>query len=537
MRLFRPTYMTERRWLIRVVGVFALIWPAGTLAQTPADCTRNPDQTRWFVRAGPPGEAAGTTDRPFSSLAEVERCAPAGATITVLAPADSAPPLDGGIRLKDRQKLLGPAAAGSGQPAVRLTNTSGAGDAVTLAHGNEIAHLHIDNPAGAAIFGDNVNGTHLHDLLLTRRGTSPPTRLDTSLCRVVKTADAVDMSQSVLRGCTGGQVGGRFKSAIVLLVDDGAGVANVKYSIQRLAIQDNPAHEQPQFLWPTGVYLVAAGRVSALLEMQDSSVDDGVRGLILWASDRSTITGQITNLRLESLRSDGIVPATGFACSGLDKTFSPNCSKLAPAPVSEARIVLNVDRLQFSDTRRHGVPNDAGVIEPSAYDQGRSTIEIHVQRSDITEAAAAGVYTFYITGRPGKDVMDLGCVNPDPKGTAPDPEACRRAGYTSVGQNRIFGNSRTSKTYTPQGELALQGPGAMMAQGNYFGDIAPADGKGDALGECHVMVWPENAKEEPPPAKPIPNARCELYEVPGQGKPTGIDARFHLATDPRPPRK
>ena len=29
----------------------------------------------------------------------------------------------------------------------------------------------------------------------------------------------------------------------------------------------------------------------------------------------------------------------------------------------------------------------------------------------------------------------------------------------------------------------------MMAQGNYFGDIAPADGKGDALGECHVMIW------------------------------------------------
>ncbi len=55
----------------------------------------------------------GTNDRPFASLAEVERCAPAGATITVLAPAEGAAPLDGGIRLKERQKLLGPAPAGA----------------------------------------------------------------------------------------------------------------------------------------------------------------------------------------------------------------------------------------------------------------------------------------------------------------------------------------------------------------------------------------------------------------------------------------
>ena len=77
----------------------------------------------------------------------------------------------------------------------------------------------------------------------------------------------------------------------------------------------------------------------------------------------------------------------------------------------------------------------------------------------------------------------------------------------------------------------------MMAQGNYFGDIAPADGKGDALGECHLMIWPETNQPELPPVRHIPNARCELYDVPGQGKPTGIDARFHLASDPRPPKK
>ena len=173
-------------------------------------------------------------------------------------------------------------------------------------------------------------------------------------------------------------------------------------------------------------------------------------------------------------------------------------------------------------------------MEIGALDQGRSTIEVHVQRSDITQAAAAGVYTLYASGRPAKDVLDFGCVNPDPAGTSPDPAACRRAGYTSIGQNRIFGNSSRSKTHTPLGEIALQGPGAMIAQGNYFGDIAPADGKGDALGECHVLPWDQT---DPPPVRSILNARCELYDVPGQGKATAIDARFHLASDPRPPKK
>jgi hypothetical protein len=283
--------------------------------------------------------------------------------------------------------------------------------------------------------------------------------------------------------------------------------------------------------------------VAVSLDLQDSSVDNAVRGLALRAYDRGAITGQISNFRLDSLRSDGIAPATGFVCSGLDKTVKMvqiDCAQFAPAPVSDASIVLHIDRLRFTDSARHGQPNDAGAIEPAAFDQGRSTVEIHLERSDITEAAAVGFFTFYVYGRPAKDVMDFGCVNPDPRGTSPDLAACRRLGYTSRGGNRIFGNSRGSKTHTKLGELALEGPGRMIAQGNYWGDIAPADGKGDALGdECHVFEWPEkpeNYTDDPPPVKPVANARCELYNVAKQGNPSGIDGRFHLLTDPRPSR-
>ena len=76
----------------------------------------------------------------------------------------------------------------------------------------------------------------------------------------------------------------------------------------------------------------------------------------------------------------------------------------------------------------------------------------------------------------------------------------------------------------------------MMAQGNYWGDLKPVDGKGDGLGDCSLFVWSGSQKEDPPPFKAVPEARCELYNIPSQGNPTAIDGRFHLASDPRPPK-
>ena len=151
---------------------------------------------------------------------------PPGATITVLPAPGVATPLDGGIRLRIarscRQK------ADIGQPPARLTNTTGTGDAVTLAHDNEVAHLHIDGPAGAAIFGDNVKGALMHDLLVTRRSATAPSRLDESLCRVVRAGGGVNNAQSILRGCTARQVAS-VKHGIMLLADDGAGAASIMY--------------------------------------------------------------------------------------------------------------------------------------------------------------------------------------------------------------------------------------------------------------------------------------------------------------------
>ena len=532
MRLL-PDAMTDLRFRLRVVGALAMIWPAAALAQSPPDCTRNPGQTRWFVRAGAPADGDGTNRRPAASLAAIERCAPAGATISVLAPADGAAPLDGGIRLKDRQKLLGPAPAAGGKPSARLTNTGGTGDAVTLAHGNEIAHLHIDNPTGAAIFGDNVNGAQLHDLLLTRQGTAAPGVVDASLCRVVKTAEAVDMSQSVLRGCSGAQEP-IAKAAILLLADDAGGVAAVKYSILRVAIQDNPAHEQPQFLWRFGVMLAATGRISALVELQDSSVENVFRGVAIGPPTAATSPASITDLRLDSLGNDGIGLTTGFQCSGRDKTHNTNCAKLVPAPRERrahrpehrsAAVSRQPAAWRSEQRRGHG---DRGL------DQGRSTIEVHVQRSDITQAAAAGVYTLYASGAPSEGCVGFRLRESGSRGNFSRPcrvPAGRLHEHRTEPYLRQFQQEQDPHA---DGRNRAAGPGEMIAQGNYFGDIAPADGKGDALGECHVLAMGPG----PTSAGALDsNARCELYDVPGQGKATGIDARYHLASDPRPPKK
>jgi hypothetical protein len=516
--------------LLSAAGVLALFVPS-TVGSQPVPCSRNPDQARWFVRAGATGDGNGTRNRPFASLAEIERCAPAAATITVL---PSSMPLDGGIRLKDRQKLLGAEPPGGpAQPEARITNTTPTADAITLAHGNEIAHLHIDSPAGSAIFGDNINGVILRDLLITRRSPVAPSRLDQALCSVVRTAEGVDNAQSVLRGCTGRQAAG-VKHAVMFLADDRAGTTPIKYSIQRVVIQDNPSPGSPQALWPAGVSVGAAGHVEVTLDLLDSSIEFTARGLGVRGMDRAVVTANVTNTVFDSLRSDGIGMSAGFVCSGLDKSIkSPvDCSTLSPAPLSDARVVLNADRFRFTDTRKFGQLNDQAAIEPVAYDQGRSTFEVHVQRSDLTGAAAPAMFTYYASGRPARDIMDLGCINPAPDTTVPDLDACRRLGYTSPGGNRIFGNARNR----PYVEIALQGPGTMMAQGNYWGDLKPVDGRGDVLGDCSLFVWSGDQKEDPPPFKAVPQARCELYNIPGQGNPSGIDGRFHLVSDPRPPK-
>src|SRR2546430_15671822 len=71
----------------------------------------------WYVKADAAAGGDGSRSRPFATLAQVEAASRPGDTIRVL---PSMRPLDGGIQLKDGQRLTG-----LGDPVTRAT-TSGA---------------------------------------------------------------------------------------------------------------------------------------------------------------------------------------------------------------------------------------------------------------------------------------------------------------------------------------------------------------------------------------------------------------------------
>ena len=141
-----------------------------------------------------------------------------------------------------------------------------------------------------------------------------------------------------------------------------------------MAIRDNPSHEKPEGLWPVGVSVTAAEQLHrGTSEMLDSSIEFGARGVVLRGYDRAAVTANVTNTWFDSLRSDGFGLTTGFVCSGWTRRSIFHhwiAARLSPAPVSDARVVLNADQFRFTDTRRHGQPNDPAAIEPITYDAG-----------------------------------------------------------------------------------------------------------------------------------------------------------------------
>ena len=99
----------------------------------------------WYVKADPPHPGDGSKNRPFATLQEAEAHSCAGDTIFIL---QSQGILDGGIQLKDGQRLIG-------------LNSSGArydGDAIRLAKNNLVENVHIDHAFRSSILGINAAG-------------------------------------------------------------------------------------------------------------------------------------------------------------------------------------------------------------------------------------------------------------------------------------------------------------------------------------------------------------------------------------------
>jgi hypothetical protein len=124
----------------------------------------------WHVKADAAAGGDGSRSRPFATLEQVEKASQPGDTIRVL---PSTRPLDGGIQLKDQQRLIGDgdpvtkAAPAGARPTISNTTSRYNGDGIRLADNNLVQNLHIDGASRAAVFGVNAARAQIRGNLIT----------------------------------------------------------------------------------------------------------------------------------------------------------------------------------------------------------------------------------------------------------------------------------------------------------------------------------------------------------------------------------
>ena len=125
----------------------------------------------WYVQADAAGGGNGSRNRPFATLEQVEAMSRPGDTLRVL---PSMRPLDGGIQLKDGQRLIGlgdpvtKTGASGARPTITNTNaTRYQGDAIRLANNDVVENIHVDGAARAGIFGVNAVRPEIRGTLIT----------------------------------------------------------------------------------------------------------------------------------------------------------------------------------------------------------------------------------------------------------------------------------------------------------------------------------------------------------------------------------
>ena len=124
----------------------------------------------WYVKADAAAGGDGSRNRPFATLEQVEKMSQPGDTIRVL---PSTRPLDGGIQLKDNQRLVGDGdpvtkgTAAGARPTVSNPTSRYNGDGIRLANNNLVQNIHIDGAARAGIFGVNAARAQIRNNLIT----------------------------------------------------------------------------------------------------------------------------------------------------------------------------------------------------------------------------------------------------------------------------------------------------------------------------------------------------------------------------------
>ncbi len=423
-----------RNFLIRVASVVLLL-----LSFTGVSLAGSNGGLICFVQYGGTGNGS-SANKPYGSLQQVEN----DSKCMIINVLQGMSPLDGGITLKDGQLLIG---LGKGQPTITNTLNAGnlqAGPVIRLANNSAVINLNV-LALSIGVLGDNVTGVLLSDLLITKALSYPRSaKVDTNLC---------DLTNAIYRGCSPTGVRND-NDGIQLLADDLGSNKNFLYLLNDIIIKDIPDSQR----WADGVFVVGAGnntKVNVILN--DVHIENVGRGYQFVAYNTSKLMPTVVNSSSKNSNNDGLDALTSFF-----RAICPNC------PTSDPTLILNVNG--FSATPQPAGGNEGQGIETFSFEPNKGTHEIHIANTSLT-GFSVGFFVWNLNGYPKSVIYDLGCLNPN-SSTVVNRAACIAAGYTSLGNNRIFGNNAFvafDPGYNPGLEILTDGQANVLAQNNYWG--------------------------------------------------------------------
>lgn len=328
---------------VRLACALGVLVGAGALLTPVADGA--PAARTWYVQAGAHGN--GSRGAPFGRLADVEGASASGDRIVVL-PGTRA--LDGGIRLKARQQLIGVRNA-------RLTNTTQrlSGDAVRLASGVTVRGLQITGARRGGIYGRNVDGVTIERNTVSGHNTSctpgfhiPPFEVPTTIPGV-----GIPISDGLHNGWAG------------IMVDASRGVSDIV--IQRNTVHDADCGD--------GIDVRIYGTASAKARISGNDVrelrqgDDfeSVLAIGLQTRDRGRLQAWVDGNRQSGLGNDEDL---GFGPAGADS------EGLFFNPTGPSTMQVSVTRNTYRHTPGRGGFSANGMEFVSMGDGSRAQVRI-----------------------------------------------------------------------------------------------------------------------------------------------------------------
>ncbi len=399
------------------------------------------DARTWFVRAGGTEAGQGTRSAPFARLASVEARSRRGDRIVILAVPRSVNPLDGGLKLKRGQRLVGRRSA---DRASRLTNTNPArlaGDAVRLASGAKVRRIEVAGAVRGGIYGLNVRGVVIrgtdvsgHNTSCTRGFHIPPFNVPTTAPGV-----GVPISDGLHNGWAGIMVdASRGRGRLVITrnrVHDGdcgdgidvrlSGTARRRVVITRNLVAELQQGAEFESVLAFGLQTRERSRLSARLDRNrqrglGNDEDAGAgpegadsEGVFINPTGPSTLTALITRNSYTHTPGRG-----GFSANGLefvsmgegsrgDVTVRDSSFTGTPGDVleqlalgTEARLRLRLERVVASGSTGFAgsgfgntvvIPGNNGDCLVSASGGAGNSIDLVVRRTALTDCANNGL--------------------------------------------------------------------------------------------------------------------------------------------------